>query len=72
LSVRPGRQGPKDGQAAEEKTRTEVRWCRPFVELYDQPAGVGLRFIDTPLRAAFVVGALRRSRPVATAAPGRR
>jgi uncharacterized protein (TIGR02266 family) len=38
----------------------EVRWCRPFVELDDQPAGVGLRFIDTPLRAAMVAGALRR------------
>ena len=39
----------------------EVRWCRPFVELDDRPAGVGLRFIDTPLRAATVASALRRS-----------
>jgi len=41
----------------------EVRWCRPFVELDDRPAGVGLRFIDTPLRAAMVTSALRGSRP---------
>jgi uncharacterized protein (TIGR02266 family) len=30
----------------------EVRWSRPFHELDDRPAGVGLRFIDTPVRAA--------------------
>jgi len=29
----------------------EIRWCRPFQELDDRPAGLGLRFIDTPLRA---------------------
>lgn len=29
----------------------EVRWSRPFQELDDRPAGLGLRFIDTPLRA---------------------
>ena len=40
----------------------EVRWCRPFVELNDLPAGVGLRFIDTPLRAAILANELRRSR----------
>jgi len=50
----------------------EVRWCRPFLELDDQPAGVGLRFIDTPLRAAILAGALRRSRSAATAPTGRR
>jgi uncharacterized protein (TIGR02266 family) len=49
----------------------EVRWCRPFVELDGRPAGVGLRFINAPLRAA-IVGALRRSPPVATAATKRR
>ncbi len=38
----------------------EVRWCRPFVDLDNQTAGVGLRFIDTPLRAAILSGALRR------------
>src|SRR6478609_6473708 len=32
----------------------EVRWCRPFVDLHDLPAGVGLRFFDTPLRAAIL------------------
>jgi Tfp pilus assembly protein PilZ len=40
----------------------EVRWCRPFVELNDLPAGVGLRFIDTPLRAAILANELRVSR----------
>ena len=39
----------------------EVRWCRPFVALHDRPAGVGLRFIDTPLRAAILANELRRS-----------
>jgi uncharacterized protein (TIGR02266 family) len=43
----------------------EVRWCRPFVELNDLPAGVGLQFIDTPLRAAILANELRSatSRP---------
>ena len=40
----------------------EVRWSRPFQELDDRPAGVGLRFIDTPIRAAILVTALQRSR----------
>ena len=40
----------------------EVRWCRPFVELDDLPPGVGLRFIDTPLRAAILANELRLSR----------
>jgi len=40
----------------------EVRWCRPFMELDDRPAGVGLRFIDTPLRAVVLANELRRSR----------
>ena len=39
----------------------EVRWCRSFVELDDEPAGVGLRFIDTPLRAALLTNQLQRS-----------
>jgi hypothetical protein len=43
-----------------------------FVELDDRPAGVGLRFIDTPLRAAIVTSALRRSRLAAIAATKRR
>jgi uncharacterized protein (TIGR02266 family) len=30
----------------------EVRWSRTFQELDDRPAGLGLRFIDTPVRAA--------------------
>jgi len=32
----------------------DVCWSRPFQELDDRPAGVGLRFIDTPLRVARV------------------
>lgn len=40
----------------------EVRWCRPFVELNDLPAGVGLRFIDTPLRASIFATELRHAR----------
>ena len=50
----------------------EVRWCRPFVDLDDQAAGVGLRFIDTPLRAAIVAAALQRSQQAATAPTERR
>jgi uncharacterized protein (TIGR02266 family) len=55
------------GDAQPVEALAEVRWQRPFVELDDRPAGVGLRFIDTPLRAAIVAGALRRARPAATA-----
>ena len=39
----------------------EVRWSRPFEALDDWPAGLGLRFIDTPLRAAILVRELQRS-----------
>jgi uncharacterized protein (TIGR02266 family) len=60
------------GDAQPVEALAEVRWCRPFVELDDQPAGVGLRFIDTPLRAAIVANALRRTRYSSPAAPGRR
>lgn len=49
------------GDAAPVEALAEVRWCRPFVELDDRPAGVGLRFIDTPLRAAILANELRRS-----------
>src|SRR5450631_457513 len=41
---RPGERRPVDALA-------EVRWDRPFQELDDRPAGLGLRFIDTPLHA---------------------
>jgi len=47
------------GDAAPVEALADVRWCRPFVELDDRPAGVGLRFIDTPLRAALLAGELR-------------
>jgi uncharacterized protein (TIGR02266 family) len=50
------------GDSAPIAALAEVRWCRPFVELNDLPAGVGLRFIDTPLRAAVLANELRRSR----------
>ncbi|HMF43646.1 MAG TPA: PilZ domain-containing protein [Polyangia bacterium] len=50
------------GDAQPISALAEVRWCRPFVELDDRPAGVGLRFIDTPLRAAVLANELRRSR----------
>jgi Tfp pilus assembly protein PilZ len=40
----------------------EVRWCRRFDELDGLgPPGVGLRFIDTPLRAAILRNELWRS-----------
>ena len=51
------------GDAEPVEALAEVRWSRPFVDLHDLPAGVGLRFIDTPLRAAIVTSALRRLRP---------
>jgi Tfp pilus assembly protein PilZ len=50
------------GDTAPIEALAEVRWCRPFTELNDQPAGLGLRFIDTPLRAAILANQLRRSR----------
>ena len=39
----------------------EVRWCRPVVEPDKLPAGVGLRFIDTPIRAMLLTHELQRS-----------
>ena len=39
------------GDAEPVEALAEVRWSRPFQELDDRPAGMGLRFIDTPLRA---------------------
>jgi hypothetical protein len=47
--------------AAPIEALAEVRWGRSFVELDDLPAGVGLQFIDTPLRAAILANELRRS-----------
>jgi uncharacterized protein (TIGR02266 family) len=41
---------PGDREALE--VLGEVRWVRTFQELDDRPAGLGLRFIDTPVRAA--------------------
>ena len=50
------------GDAQPVEALAEVRWCRPFVELDDLPAGGGLRFVDTPLRAAVLSNELRRAR----------
>ncbi|HEY4395862.1 MAG TPA: TIGR02266 family protein [Polyangia bacterium] len=41
---------PGDREALE--ALGEVRWVRDFRDLDDRPAGLGLRFIDTPVRAA--------------------
>ena len=60
VTVKLGSRGDDQGPI---EALAEVRWCRPFVELNDQPAGVGLRFIDTPLRAAVLANELRRSSP---------
>ena len=38
----------------------EVRWSRPFQDLVDVPSGMGLRFVETPIRAAVLVLELRR------------
>jgi uncharacterized protein (TIGR02266 family) len=50
---------PGDAELVE--ALAEVRWSRPFQELDDRPAGLGLRFIDTPLRAARVARIIRSS-----------
>jgi Tfp pilus assembly protein PilZ len=60
------------GDAAPIEALAQVRWCRPFVELDYQPAGVGLQFIDTPLRATILANELRRdgvSEPSAVGGP---
>jgi len=38
----------------------EVRWSRPFQDLVDIPSGMGLRFVETPLRAMVLALELRR------------
>ena len=47
--------------AAPIEAMAEVRWCRFSEGVDDEPAGVGLRFIDTPVRAAILANELRRS-----------
>jgi Tfp pilus assembly protein PilZ len=32
----------------------EVRWSRPFQDLVDVPGGLGLRFVETPVRATML------------------
>jgi hypothetical protein len=39
----------------------QVRWRHLSVDVGDPPVGVGLRFIDTPLRTAIFLSELRRS-----------
>jgi uncharacterized protein (TIGR02266 family) len=51
---------PGDAELVE--ALAEVRWSRPFQELDDRPVGLGLRFIDTPIRAARVARVIRASR----------
>jgi uncharacterized protein (TIGR02266 family) len=60
------------GDAGPIEAMAEVRWCRPFVALNHLPAGVGLRFIDTPLRAAVLANELRRSIPTCRTVSDRR
>jgi Tfp pilus assembly protein PilZ len=43
------------GDAEPVEALAEVCWSRPFQELDDRPAGIGLRFIDTPLRVVRVM-----------------
>jgi len=50
------------GDAEPVEALAEVRWFRSFQELDDRPAGLGLRFIDTPLAAARVERIVRLSR----------
>lgn len=49
------------GDAAPIEALAEVRWSRPFHDLDDRPVGLGLRFIDTPLRAARMERLIRSS-----------
>ncbi len=49
------------GDAEPVEALAEVRWCRPLQELDDRPVGLGLRFIDTPLRAARMERIVRRT-----------
>ncbi len=39
----------------------EVRWFRPFQDLVAVPGGLGLRFVETPVRAAVLALELQRS-----------
>jgi uncharacterized protein (TIGR02266 family) len=38
----------------------EVRWSRPFQDLVDVPGGLGLRFVETPMRATVLALELQR------------
>ena len=50
----------------------EVRWSRPFEALDDRPAGLGLRFIDTPLAPRFWSGSCSApASPTISDRPGR-
>jgi Tfp pilus assembly protein PilZ len=38
----------------------EVRWSRPFQDLVDVPGGMGLRFVETAVRATVLALELQR------------
>lgn len=38
----------------------EVRWSRPFLDATDAPCGLGLRFVETPMRALVIALELQR------------
>ena len=38
----------------------EVRWSRPYQDLVDVPCGLGLRFVETPMRATVLALELQR------------
>jgi Tfp pilus assembly protein PilZ len=38
----------------------EVRWSRPFQDLVDLPGGMGLRFVETAVRATVLALELQR------------
>jgi hypothetical protein len=50
-----------EGEAEPVDVLAEVRWRHLSVDVGDLPVGVGLRFIDTPLRTAIFISELRRS-----------
>ena len=49
------------GDADPVEALAEVRWSRPFHDLDDLPVGLGLKFIDMPLRAARIERIIRSS-----------
>jgi hypothetical protein len=50
-----------EGDADPVDVLAEVRWRHLSLDVGELPVGVGLRFIDTPLRTAIFISELRRS-----------